>query len=490
MKLIIDNIVTELVIGGEDHLVSQDLFNELRNYMSVDVPGAFFSRAYKKKVWDGKRYFITPKGKMATGFLPVLLKHIEKEYPDLPVELIDQRGYIPVLKDNLVKIVGDYQMTGKYDHQFELLKSCDHYISFRHEKLYFPRGIIDAATNVGKTIIIGALWLNMTKTEKMLILIHNKTIYKQLVDFLKTIYENVGEINSAVYKPDIITVAMFKSLSNKVNDSLNIRKDLNQYSILIVDECHRAGSAVYSRLINKIRAPVRIFMSGTPFDSKNIVNKMITIGMSGPKLAYVSKKELMDKGVSSYISVNILLCTKGQTYFSSNYDIAKKNLIHYSHERAALIYKVIKKESTPTIVAVREIEHAKFIYNELLYHIQQNKDNIVVEYVYSFDDLRDKKIDDFINKRIDVLISTEILREGVNINHVCNLIYAVGGYDKTAIKQWMGRIERITLNKMTAKFFDFYDIGSYVETHSKKRIRYYKSENLEIIKHYDEKLLK
>ncbi len=76
MKIVVNNVVTKVISGGPDDLHYPGVFDDLRNYLSVDVPGAFFTIQYKKKVWDGKRYFLTPTGKMATGFLPFLLKHL------------------------------------------------------------------------------------------------------------------------------------------------------------------------------------------------------------------------------------------------------------------------------------------------------------------------------------------------------------------------------------------------------------------------------
>ncbi len=86
MKILIENSISKLVIGGPDHLVDPKLMKNIRDYLSVDVPGAYHVQAYKKHLWDGKRYFCTPMGKVPTGMLPVLLGFLEDEYTNLEVE--------------------------------------------------------------------------------------------------------------------------------------------------------------------------------------------------------------------------------------------------------------------------------------------------------------------------------------------------------------------------------------------------------------------
>ena len=102
MKIIIQDVQSVLSIGGRDGLVDPDLMQHLRDYMSVEVPGAFFMQKRLKWHFDGKKYFLTPGGKMASGFLPVLLKYIEEEYPTLEVEIIDERENLPVFKKEFV----------------------------------------------------------------------------------------------------------------------------------------------------------------------------------------------------------------------------------------------------------------------------------------------------------------------------------------------------------------------------------------------------
>lgn len=486
MKIYVKNVQSEISVGGRDHLVDPDLFDTLREYMSVAVPGAYFSSAYKKRQWDGRRYFITPKGKMATGFLPTFLKFVEEEYPELEVEIVDQREDIPRFKKEFVSSVGSWELSGKYQFQQELLKTVDQYIEFRDQKIYFPRGIIDAATNAGKTAIIAGLYKNLEGSQRMLVLIHRRAIFDQLVTAMESVVGEVGQIKQNKYKLGPITIAMVGTLHNRLS-KVNAQLDLKTFGVIVADESHHAGSKTYSKVLQKCPAGIRVFLSGTAFDGgkEAIVAKMIMVGLSGPKIAHISKKELMDAGISTKVDVvihpvNTILHDRPITY-----DEWIDTCIHRSTERAGQIKNIIKSGYLEglIVIAVDYIEHGKYI----LYQLKEwaEKEGIVIMLTHGKDQNQATKIEACKEGEIDVLISTGILQEGVNIPRIRHLVYAIGKKGKISIKQWMGRAERLLEGKDKAVFHDFMDVGKFVLKDSMQRRQLYISEDLKVIELYD-----
>lgn len=493
MKIILDNIVTNLVVTGHDDLAYPGVFTKLRDYMSVNVPGAYFSAQYKKKQWDGKRYFITPTGKMATGFLPVLAKHLEMDYPNLDIEVIDNRGDIPEFKSNMVTKIGSVIAEGDYEHQKHAIASLDYWFSIRETQIYFPRGILNAATNAGKMAIIAASYLNLEGDNRMLITIHNKTLFKQLVEAFEDIFNgDIGIINATTYKPNIITVAMIKTLYNRIRESNNVKKDMRMFNVVAVDECHLAGSKTYQGVLKAVPAPVRIFVSGTPFDSDAIVNKMVAIGLSGPERFSISKRELMDKGVSLECKIHMHLCyepnvapfEKKEGDTKAFYDHVLEERIIRSARRVTMMQEIIDNYPGSTLIAVKFVEHGQLLSSclQLIY-------NKSITFVHGSDPEREQKIQDFTDGKIKILISTNILREGANIPRIANIINAMGGKAKGELKQWMGRGERLFEDMTEFNMHDFYDVGPYVEKHSRSRIAAYKKEQLEVTEHYTKKII-
>ena len=482
MKIVIESVKTKILIGGVDHLANPKLIDHLREYMSVKVPGSFFAAKKLRYHWDGMKYFLTPGGSMATGFLPIFLRFIEEEYPDLEVEIIDSREELPQFRSTFVDKVGSLTITQEYIHQKMLIEAYNNYIKFRDQSIYFPRGVIDAATNSGKTAVIAGTFLNLLGDQRMIVIIHRVTIYRELLEFFKQVFGEVGQINDKYYTIRPVTLCMIQTLYSRIEDP-NTKKDLSQFTVLAVDECHRAGSAMYTKTLVHCHAGMRIFVSGSAFESDDIVSKMIIVGLSGSKLATVTKKEMMSKGISTPVKVKIHLCNTILRSAPLDYRDCIKQLIHESSERATIIYKIVKERMPigPILIAVDKTEHGKFINEQL----QQR--GIRAELTHSKDPAIIRRVDAFRTGDLDVLISTGVLREGVNLPLIQTIIMAAGEQSRVYIKQWCGRGERISEGKTETELHDFYDIGKYVQAHSLHRIKLYKAEELELEMDFDMK---
>lgn len=486
MKIIIGNNISRLVIGGPDHLVDPNLQKNIRDYLSVDVPGAFHSPQWKKHQWDGKKYYCTPGGKVRTGMLPVLLDYLDDVYDDLEVELIDERLNPVTFKEEWETSVGDLSMDGDYDHQLRLAQAYDHYITYKDVVLPWPRGIVDAATNAGKTTIIAGIYQNaICENKRALILIHRKAIYKQLVDFMGDVFGEVGQVNDKFYEIKDVTVAMVPTLANRVKDGVVARNDIRSFPITIVDESHRSGSKQYKDVLKWSESYCRVFLSGTALDSGDIVAKLETIAHSGPKLAEVSKKELMDKNISTPVEVQVHLCNSILDHEPIDYREYLDSLVKYSGERVAIIRNIIKNTTGPTLIAVEKIEHGQFIYDNLAY---LNRIDAKLSFTHGQDPNQLDKIQEFKDGEIDVLIATAILSEGVNLPKIQTIIYATGGKSRIMVKQVMGRGERLCEGKKKTVFHDFYDCGPYVAKHSEARLRVYHDEQLPVFMDFDLKM--
>jgi superfamily II DNA or RNA helicase len=479
MKIVIGNVQSRIIIGGADYLVDDKLMENLRQYMSVEVPGSFFANKKLRFHWDGKKYFLTPGGKMATGFLPVFLKYVEEVYPDLEVEFIDERGELPRFSREFKSKIGPITITQEYIHQKNLIQVYNHSIHFRNQDIYFPRGVIDAATNSGKTAIMAGIYLNLVGEQRMLVIIHRKTVYRELLEFFKQVFPEVGEINDQHYNIKPVTLCMIQSLYRKIEDPTT-KKDLSQFTVLCVDEAHRAGAAMYAKSLVYCQAGMRVFVSGSALDSNDIVSKMIIVGLSGPKLAVVTKREMMDKGISVPVKVKVHLCNTILRAPVLGYDECIQKLIFESIERVSIMASIIKQRKAigPILICVEETHHGEFIY-------QQLKDQFNIELTHSKDPDIIRKIDAFRGGELDVIIATGVLKEGINLPILTTIIDAAGGQSKINIKQRMGRGERLSDGKTGFEYHDFYDVGRYVQKHSLHRLKIYQSEDLDVEYDFD-----
>ena len=366
-----------------------------------------------------------------------------------------------------------------YNHQKDLIEAYNHFISFRGQSIYFPRGVVDAATNAGKTAVMAGILLNLEGEQSMLVVIHRKTVYRELLTFFTEVFGEIGEINDQRYSIKRVTLCMIQSLYSKIEDP-NVKKDLSTFTVLCVDEAHRAGAVSYSKTLVHCGAGVRVFVSGSAFDSDDIVSKMIIVGLSGPKLATVTKREMMDKGISTQVSVHIHLCNTILREPVLDYDDCVKKLIHESIERVSIVAGIIRerKEIGPILVCVEQTQHGEFLYSKL-------KDQFNIELTHSKDSDLIRKIDAFRLGELDVIIATGVLKEGVNLPKLTTIIDCSGGQSKINIKQRMGRGERLSEGKTGFEYHDFYDVGRYVQLHSLHRMKIYQSEELDVLCNFE-----
>ena len=119
-------------------------------------------------------------------------------------------------------------------------------------------GIIKAPCGWGKTFTgCSLIAKNNTKT---LILVHTKLLFNQWVDELEQQLPDIkiGKIGSGFDDLQDITVAIYKSAVNRLD------KIRNEFSLLIVDECHLCPANMFSNVVNNINCKIKIGFSATP----------------------------------------------------------------------------------------------------------------------------------------------------------------------------------------------------------------------------------
>jgi len=119
-------------------------------------------------------------------------------------------------------------------------------------------GILQAPCGWGKTYTICSLIHHANV--KTLVIVHTRLLFYQWVKVLLELISNVkvGRVGDGLYEINDITVAIYKSLNN------NLEEMKDYFSLTIVDEVHLCPAEVFSSTLNSISAKVRIGMSATP----------------------------------------------------------------------------------------------------------------------------------------------------------------------------------------------------------------------------------
>ena len=140
---------------------------ELREFLSIDVPRAKYTDAFKKKKWDGKKRFYNYRKQIfPIGFL----NRVKKEFAGDITGITDARMYQP-LTFMVPHLFGLDMDDERRMYQKEAMLCC-----FEAKNC-----LIEAATNAGKSAVMAGL-CRILRIEKVIILVHRLEIFEQLLD--------------------------------------------------------------------------------------------------------------------------------------------------------------------------------------------------------------------------------------------------------------------------------------------------------------------
>ncbi|MHA2064254.1 MAG: DEAD/DEAH box helicase [Candidatus Thorarchaeota archaeon] len=476
--------------------------DQVRKFLTVEDPEARFKYAYKQGFWDGLVYFVSDKGFFYVGLAPKIVKFCKSS--GIKVRVTDGRGRMPIPKKFPTKL-GDTELR---DYQYDTVERA---LTRKLRGIPFPRGIISAATNAGKSLMAAAIFKSVNVP--CLYLCHKIEILDQVFNWLSDYFDDyIGVYNSKSDMLENITVAMITTLYAR-RGSEDVEHILKRYKCLVVDEAHHASSDSWFEIIHRSRAYYKFGLSGTALvlaPNKNLK----VIGVLGPKIKSATNVDLVEKGYSAFPqiimkdykqedlketdeSVKVLMARvkrliieikkrreDGEETSHTEASLQKANRKLYqrvyevgickSVARADALVDIVRNHPDQQIlVVVSKINHGEFLQARLK---RFNFDSVFVSGGDS-DDMRIAIKRGFSNGKIRVLISTMIYKEGVDVPAIDVLVIAVGEKSPVTILQVFGRGLRRREDKSSVPVYDFND-GSHkvLERHTAERILIYKRE--------------
>ena len=232
-------------------------------------------------------------------------------------------------------------------------------------------------------------------------------------------------------------------------------------------------------------AKVRVGLSGTVFVSKlakhKIKNQNIK-GYFGEQTFEISNLELMDQGYSSRVIVKIIRGNSSKVLpldYKEQYDYGiTENKDRNRIILRRVIYNGLVKDRLPILVIAKYRLHVKLIYKLLNKRIGN-----LVTIDWAHGDRKDasKVVKKFREGKIDVLVSSMIIRRGMNLPLMKAMINAGGGDAPEGPLQLLGRATRTHASKTHTYYEDFMDEGEFLGRHSRHRQSYYKNEGLKVM---------
>lgn len=477
VDIIINNQKSKLV---GDLKVKMKLAKALR----IKSPGYFWSPAWRQHKWDGfVQYFGEDSGMFKTGLLPMVIEQLKEM--GVKYELEDNRE---LFKDiHVPEELGDKDFR---DYQHIARKSV---IENRIGKVRFQRGIIDAATNAGKSLIAGGIIASYSTKRTTLFMTNSKTLFDQAYPDLIDLFgkEAVGRVNADYSEWKQINVVMAQTLEARMKKDPKYRTYLAKVDIMIVDEADEliGRKGVGQILEYAYNATIRVALTGTALKHKDPLRNRNLLAYFGPILFTITNKELVERGVSTKPIIKI---TKGNTrdLDESYADQYKFGIIRNRNRHRKIwkrVEKNIKKGRIPILILFREHEHAQRLVEEIPFHISNE---FSWEIVHGETPNREGIFERFNKGKINILIASMIIKRGKNLPLVKVLINAAGGDSEVTVLQIFGRLLRSHKTKKVVYMEDFWDLGRNLRRHSYHRTRYYKKQGFPVKELYKNKLNK
>jgi superfamily II DNA or RNA helicase len=308
------------------------------------------------------------------------------------------------------------------------------------------QGGVVAPCGSGKTIILleaiarakqPALWICHTKE----LLNQTKERACQVLDISD---EEIGVIaEGKISIGNRLTIALVQTLSR-----IEINEIADRFGTVVIDEAHHLAAESFFYAVGMFSARYRFWVSATPERDDGLTQMIFVAG--GPILHSVDRDSIPT------IKPQLQVIETQFDYHHENYTKIISSLIA-DQKRNQTIVDTIAREASGnySLVLSERTEHL----NTLQGMLQKALPDMRIELLTGkmTDKQRKSAMERVKNKEIDILLATQLAREGLDVVHLNRLFLTVPKKALGATEQEVGRIMRPAPDKTDAVVFDFWD---------------------------------
>ena len=359
-------------------------------------------------------------------------------------------------------------------------------------------GILSAATAFGKTVVCS--YLIAERKVSTLILLESSSLIEQwqkaLLKFLM-IDEELPEYQTATGRTrkrksiigklqgahdsmtGIIDIAMAGSLFKKGE----FHPRLQEYGMVIVDECHHAASDTIMGILREVKAKYVYGVTATPMRGDGL--EKITYRMIGPvRYSYGARDMAKEQGIRHFVYPRFTRTVSPhrlgeQMHVNEAYELIRNSEMR-NEQIAADVKLCIEKDRSPVVLS-RYKEHARLLYERLREYADRAflllGDNPKKEQKKLIEEMRQVSREQSV-----LLVATgQLIGEGFDYPRLDTLIMAMPVAWKGVVEQYAGRLNREYEGKETVIVYDYVDrhIPVFDRMYA-KRLRAYKQIGYEI----------
>ncbi len=336
-------------------------------------------------------------------------------------------------------------------------------------------GTLSAPTGSGKTCM--GLFAIAQRKQPALVVVHTKELLTQWVGaiekFLGIPADQVGIIGNGKFSiGDRVTVALVQTLYRRLED---VTPHIGH---LVIDECHRTPSRVFTQAVDAFDARYRLGLTATPW-RRDKLSKVI-FWYVGDVTGEINKQNLLDNG--NLCQAEAVFVPTGFTPVLDPSDYYSKALSELTQDidRNRLIARTVKDHNGTgiTLILSDRREHCSTIA-DILKQDQGIQPAVLTGQTPA--KAREKIIQDLQSGECHYLVATgQLIGEGFDLPEIGTLALATPVKFSGRLVQYVGRALRPAPGKDKAVILDFVDDHGVFEYSARSRRVTYEQQGIKV----------
>lgn len=360
------------------------------------------------------------------GYINTLIKHLRNS--GAKHEILDNRLVLPEVNFGSRIQLRDYQEAAV------------------SSLILWKQGGVVAPCGAGKTMI--GLEAMARIQQPALWVCHTRELAEQTIDRACSVFDiersEVGLIGDGKFSiGDRLTVALVQTLSKS-----NIDDFKHRFGAIFVDEAHHLAARSFFYPIGQFPAKYRIWVSATPDRADGLTGMVFA---AAGNIVHTIQQSAVPTIIPQLRVIETSFQCKENDYVKIIGD-----LIHDDTRNRLIVETVATEaEGNYSLLLSDRVEHLIVLKQMLEDALPDKRIEILTGKMSKKQ--RTEVMDLVQNREIDVLLSTQLAREGLDIKHLNRLFLATPKRAGAAVQQEVGRIMRPEVGKTDAVVYDFWD---------------------------------
>jgi superfamily II DNA or RNA helicase len=330
-------------------------------------------------------------------------------------------------------------------------------------------GVLEAPPGAGKTVM--ALAVIARRRQPALVIVHTKELmyqwHKRSCEFLDIPEDSIGLMGDGNNRMgDKLTIAIINSLYKVIDDV----KPLIGH--LVVDECHHTPSRTFTEAVSVFDSTFMLGLSATPY-RRDKLTKIIYFYL-GDRAHQINSHEL--QAIDKIMRAKLIIRHTNCAYFfdADEYQYMISALVNDATRNKLIVEDVVTRAGEPesgiALVISDRVSHCKELFKAI--SGRGVKACLLTGSVQTKE--RGRIVEDLNCHQAKVLVATaQLIGEGFDLKQLSSIFLATPVKFTGRVKQYIGRILRVTEGKEDALIFDYLDTNGMLKNSFQSRMSAY-----------------